>query len=161
MEEEGKPNLGVQGLRSRGQRRQSCLFSLAPATLIGWVCQCTDIYLVGRRASFLLNQDAKNNRAQLSRAPAQPAPACPPWRPFSWVLRANCSVSMQLLVLGTSRQEWHCTLSSRLKRGLCKAYLTARDGGDGPLPEPWHSPPFPPGCSTLPGRPPYPCLPLP
>ena len=106
--------LGAQGPRSQGQRRQSCLSSLAPATLTGWVCQCTDIYLVGRRASFLLDQDAKNNRAQLPRAPAQLAPACPPRRPFSWVLRANCFVSTQLLVPRTSsgsQQEGHCALS--------------------------------------------------
>lgn len=51
---------------------------------------------MGSRPSSLLNQDAKNNQAQLPRAPAQPAPACLSWRPFSWVLEANCFVSSSL-----------------------------------------------------------------
>ena len=82
-----------------------------------------------------MNQDAKNNQAQLPRAPAQRAPACPPRRPFSWVPRANCFVSLQLLVRRLPGVTAGMALHARLPR-------PKRHWGAGPLPEPRHSPPL-------------------
>lgn len=104
------PGLGKRRWRKRASgdeepKREApshCLSSSAPATFIGGSTSGADIYLVERWASSLLNQDAKNNRTQLFRAPAQPAPACLPWRPFSWVLEAKCFVSIWFLVARTS-----------------------------------------------------------
>lgn len=90
------------GEELKGEAPSHCLSSLAPVTLIGGSASGADIYLVGRQASSLSNQDAKNNWVQLPRAPAQLSPACLPRRPFSWVLEANCFTRLQFLVLRTS-----------------------------------------------------------
>lgn len=92
--------LGDEALK--GEVPSHRLSSLAPVTLIGGSASGANIYLVGRQASSLLNQDAKNNQVQLPRAPAQLSPACLPRRPFSWVLEANCFTRVWFLMLRTS-----------------------------------------------------------
>jgi len=101
-QEEGVEEESFWGARSSRERPRVSLSSLVPVTLIGGSASGADIYLVGRQASSLSNQDAKNNRVQLPRAPAQLSPACLPRRPFSWVLEANCFARVQFLVLRTS-----------------------------------------------------------
>ena len=86
----------------KGEVPSHHLSSLAPVTLIGGSTSGADIYLVGRQASSLLNQDAKNNQVQLPRAPAQLSPACLLRQPFFWVLEANCFTRVWFLVLRTS-----------------------------------------------------------
>lgn len=73
-----------------------------------------------------MKNDAKNNQAQLPRAPAQPEPACAPQRPF-----CGCWKLIALRACGSSHRDFPGLAAAVVfgaqllsaKRSLCKAYL--------------------------------------